>query len=981
MGCAPSLHVSTNLSKEEEEEEEVGGGGGGGGTHTQTNVQTHIANTVSANHQTSSNTHLGPGSRQQVTHAWDDAPQSMRLVTGGLASQLGLIKNSQRHLKVLLVFGKEDSIYQTWKTAVTRRGHSHTLSRTLEEAVRVAGEEGPEVVVVDARPSRGLNAKAVCGAVRQRQTETGYAPVLVAVVKKSFADRDSATVGPMLSAGFNRVVTESSAVGVVLNELVQVEVCDVAGQARLRGCQALLGALDACRELVHITDTHHNIMFINKACENILGYTMDEVAERNLWELHTSDVNKQDGRQTDHHRPSLEFRQVPPQALHDATPTHRPIQEQDKPIQPDSKVPLEMPEAVNSQMKRGKEWEGVVTYRRRSGGALHLPSKVIPVMVPLTKHQQHYIYVSDTHALDRLELSAANVDHFHPRGSIKSLRKGSHDIRSLSSDGVTEAWESVAQHKVSSAQEKERFSFSRPAEKKGPQGIIRRQSLVKLHSLTIEAPITRVFSIISAAQENSPAYVAQALERAIEILRSTELYSPQLIPSAAVETSVSRSVAADPVATDLLGGLLAQGPKPLLSARRSSNDTAVKATQQLPRSSIPVLHQQASSAIRELLAEDMSWSFDIFKLERISDKRPLVWLGMSLLCRFDVPDTLGCDENTLQNWLTLIEANYHSDNTYHNSTHAADVLQSTAYFLSKERIKQLLDPLDVAACLVAAVVHDVDHPGKNSAFLCNTNNELAILYNDLSVLESHHVAVSFKHTRSDERVNIFKALDRDTYKHLRKSIVDMVLATDMTKHFEHVSKFVNMAGCSSGGGGGGGGGGDDDDDGGVFEDDPSAPPDLLSFGSPENIIIIKRMLIKCADVSNPLRPLPLSIDWAYRIANEYFNQTEEEKQRSLPIVMAQFDRTTCSIPKSQIGFIDFFINDMFDAWDALADIPELLEYLRMNYLYWKEEEERSERASTYTPSPHAPPPSPPLSPPTEDGNIKEEEEEEEEEQG
>lgn len=82
---------------------------------------------------------------------------------------------------------------------------------------------------------------------------------------------------------------------------------------------------------------------------------------------------------------------------------------------------------------------------------------------------------------------------------------------------------------------------------------MRRQSLVKLHSVTIEAPITRVFNIISAAQENSPAYVAQALEKVLEILRSTELYSPQLISAAPDNV---KPVPADPVATDLLGGLL-----------------------------------------------------------------------------------------------------------------------------------------------------------------------------------------------------------------------------------------------------------------------------------------------------------------------------------------------------------------------------------------------------------------------------------------
>lgn len=44
----------------------------------------------------------------------------------------------------------------------------------------------------------------------------------------------------------------------------------------------------------------------------------------------------------------------------------------------------------------------------------------------------------------------------------------------------------------------------------------------------------------------------------------------------------------------------------------------------------------------------------------------------------------------------------------------------------------------------------------------------------------------------DDRVNIFKNLDRDTYKLARQNIVDMILATEMTKHFEHLAKFVNV---------------------------------------------------------------------------------------------------------------------------------------------------------------------------------------------
>lgn len=75
-------------------------------------------------------------------------------------------------------------------------------------------------------------------------------------------------------------------------------------------------------------------------------------------------------------------------------------------------------------------------------------------------------------------------------------------------------------------------------------------------------------------------------------------------------------------------------------------------------------------------------------------------------------------------------------------------------------------------------------------------------------------------------------------------------------------------------------------------------------------------MIKCADVSNPTRPLRLCVEWARRIAEEYFQQTDEEKTRYLPVVMPMFDRQTCSIPKSQIGFVDYIINDMFEAWNG-----------------------------------------------------------------
>ncbi|NWU70461.1 PDE8B phosphodiesterase, partial [Pterocles burchelli] len=107
---------------------------------------------------------------------------------------------------------------------------------------------------------------------------------------------------------------------------------------------------------------------------------------------------------------------------------------------------------------------------------------------------------------------------------------------------------------------------------------------------------------------------------------------------------------------------------------------------------------------------------------------------------------------------------------------------------------------------------------------------------------------------------------------------------------------------------------------------------------PDNQTLIKRMMIKCADVANPCRPLELCIEWAERISEEYFAQVcifLLMKRQGLPVVMPVFDRNTCSIPKSQISFIDYFITDTFDAWDAFAHLQVLMQHLANNYKHSK----------------------------------------------
>ncbi|XP_040113428.1 high affinity cAMP-specific and IBMX-insensitive 3',5'-cyclic phosphodiesterase 8A isoform X2 [Oryx dammah] len=438
----------------------------------------------------------------------------------------------------------------------------------------------------------------------------------------------------------------------------------------------------------------------------------------------------------------------------------------------------------------------------------------------------------------------------------------------------------------------------------------RHSSMARIHSMTIEAPITKVINIINAAQESSPMPVTEALDRVLEILRTTELYSPQF-----------GAKDADPHANDLVGGLVSDGLR-----RLSGNEyvLSTKNLQQAPSSSsVPIPLHDVPSQITRAMDKEEYWDFNIFELEAATHKRPLIYLGLKVFARFGVCEFLKCSEATLRSWLQVIEANYHASNPYHNSTHSADVLHATAYFLCKERIKQTLDPLDEVGALIAATIHDVDHPGRTNSFLCNAGSELAILYNDMAVLEHHHAALAFQLTTGDDKCNIFKNMERNDYQTLRQGIIDMVLATEMTKHFEHVNKFVNIINKPLV----------------ALEEDEETDTDQEAINTmlrtPENRTLIKRMLIKCADVSNPCRPLEQCIEWAARISEEYFSQTDEEKHRDLPVVMPVFDRNTCSIPKSQISFIDYFITDMFDAWDAFVDLPELMQHLDNNFKYWK----------------------------------------------
>ncbi|KAI1883063.1 hypothetical protein AGOR_G00241390 [Albula goreensis] len=178
--------------------------------------------------------------------------------------------------------------------------------------------------------------------------------------------------------------------------------------------------------------------------------------------------------------------------------------------------------------------------------------------------------------------------------------------------------------------------------------------------------------------------------------------------------------------------------------------------------------------------EDINrWGVDIFKIAEYSGNRPLtvamyvIFQERELLKSFKIPT------DTFITFTMTLEDHYHGDVAYHNSIHAADVVQSTHVLLSTPALEAVFTDLEILAALFASAIHDVDHPGVSNQFLINTNSELALMYNDSSVLENHHLAVGFK-LLQEENCDIFQNLSKKQWQSLRKMVIDMVLATDMT---------------------------------------------------------------------------------------------------------------------------------------------------------------------------------------------------------
>eukprot|EP00434_Breviolum_minutum_P030114 symbB.v1.2.026634.t1/scaffold2661.1/size73577/4 len=267
-----------------------------------------------------------------------------------------------------------------------------------------------------------------------------------------------------------------------------------------------------------------------------------------------------------------------------------------------------------------------------------------------------------------------------------------------------------------------------------------------------------------------------------------------------------------------------------------------------------------------LMAQFGNWDFNVVGLSEVLGSQTLRVMATKALMpyaeRLDVQLQVGkvsgtkvlSDGASLESVLQSIESRYNRSNPYHNSVHAADVVNSTAYFFTHfNKSGDQFTDREIFASLLAAAAHDVGHDGKTGRYHTSTESPLALLYNDNSDWDS------------SERQGF------------RQQVIRMILDTDLAKHFDQVKKFREKYLETE-----------------DTERTPEQRQDILSF------------MLKLSDIGGSAKPFALHAQWATRIQSEFFLQGDLEREVGLPC--SPFcDRQVQKVAESQQGFYTYIV--------------------------------------------------------------------------
>ncbi|OMJ82458.1 hypothetical protein SteCoe_16867 [Stentor coeruleus] len=303
-----------------------------------------------------------------------------------------------------------------------------------------------------------------------------------------------------------------------------------------------------------------------------------------------------------------------------------------------------------------------------------------------------------------------------------------------------------------------------------------------------------------------------------------------------------------------------------------------------------------------------NWNFDIFFLAECTANKPTTTIGKYAIGKYRLDEIFKINESICQKFFEKLESSYKL-NPYHNSTHAADVLSSFLFILHQSILFEVATDYEILACIIANLGHDVGHPGFTNRFLVNSRDSLALTYNDLSVLEMMHSSLSFQ-IMQEPGANILEGLPNDVFIAVRLQIIEMILATDMSKHFDLIGKLKAKIVSS-----------------------PNRPID-----TPEHRLEIMRIAIKAADVGHAAKSRDLHIKWSHLVIEEFFLQGDLEKAKGLTVSM-YCDREKTDIPKSQSGFIKNIVLPIYESLNnyiaSTVIDSDCIEELKRNQSEWE----------------------------------------------
>jgi len=333
-----------------------------------------------------------------------------------------------------------------------------------------------------------------------------------------------------------------------------------------------------------------------------------------------------------------------------------------------------------------------------------------------------------------------------------------------------------------------------------------------------------------------------------------------------------------------------------------------------------LLDDQSPGMVQLMLRRSHHWDFNAFQLDRFSSGHSLSTLCVHLFHSLGLISSFAMDPAEVFAFFRLVERGYQSGNPYHTSLHAADVTQAIAVFCNQPAIANHLSKLELLAVLTAAVCHDLDHPGVNEKFLVSTGSHLAVLYDNVSVLENHHWRSAIA---CFVESGLTKYITETQFAEFTDLVRSLVLATDISRQQEFLTQFR------------------------YFLDTSERDTSQLNHRH-----FVLQIAIKCADISNPCRTWPVSRTWSLRACEEFFRQGDSERDLGL-LLTPICDRFNVTVAKVQVGFYRFVAEPLFKEWHRFLNCPlssAMLENLYSNQAVWEGEVLQEEINSVETPT-------------------------------